>query len=690
MSSLSTTIVCNSTTPPPPKPPPPPQQPTNINTKNPSNPSLADKLRPLSLTLLSDPPSDTNPRLHKRPKSTWVNPTKPRPTVLSLRRHPRAPYFHNPNLRALSSLSKSSSTDDSAFTASLDSLPHLSRDDALAILNSLRSWHRSLLFLDWLKSRNAFPLETIFYNVALKSLRFARRYDLVEKLALEMIDGGDALKPDNVTYSTLITSAKRCGRFDKAIGWFERMYKTGLVPDEVTYSAALDVYARLGKTEEVRSLYERARAGGWRPDHVAFSVLAKMYGEAGDYDGIRYVFDEMRSVDVKPNLAVYNALLKALGKAGKPGLARSLFEEMVSAGVEPNEKTLTALIKIYGRARWARDALALWERMKANRWPMDFILYNTLLSMCADLGLEDEAERLFGEMKASENARPDSWSYTAMINIYASVGKPEKALALFEAMLGSEDVAPNVMGCTCLIQCLGRARRIEEAVRVFDVAIERGIQPDDRLCGCLLSVLTYCEGDGEAEGVLACLERANTRLVGLVKMLWEAEEEVGSKRVKEEMRGVLSEAQVDARRPFCNCLIDLCLNRGMRGRAKELLRLAKLYGLYPGLQTRKAEEWTLDLKSLSVGAARMAFEEWMEGVRGESWEGLPRWFAVQTGAGTHRYSQGLGSAFAAHVREVEAPFRESEEGNGRFVSTREEVVHWLRSWVSSAAAVVVA
>ncbi|MCI52388.1 pentatricopeptide repeat-containing protein chloroplastic-like, partial [Trifolium medium] len=80
-----------------------------------------------------------------------------------------------------------------------------------------------------------------------------------------------------------------------------------------------------------------------------------------------------------------------MGKAGKPGFARSLFEEMIDSGIAPNEKTLTAVIKIYGKARWSKDALELWKRMKENGWPMDFMLYNTLLSMCADVGLLEEA-----------------------------------------------------------------------------------------------------------------------------------------------------------------------------------------------------------------------------------------------------------------------------------------------------------
>lgn len=606
--------------------------------------------------------------------------------MLSLQRQKRSLYSYNPQVRDLRQFAHKLNDCDasqSAFLAALEEIPHPpTRENALLILNSLKPWQKTHMFFNWVKAQNSFPMDTIFYNVTMKSLRFGRQFQLIEELAEEMVS--NEIELDNITYSTIITCAKRSKLFDKAVEWFERMYKTGLMPDEVTYSAILDVYAKLGKVEEVLSLYERGRASGWKPDPIAFSVLGKMFGEAGDYDGIRYVLQEMAALGVQPNLVVYNTLLEAMGKAGKPGLARSLFEEMVGSGLKPNEKTLTALVKIYGKARWARDALELWERMRLNEWPMDFILYNTLLNMCADLGLEEEAKKLFKDMKQSEHCRPDSWSYTAMLNIFGSGGNVDEAMGLFEEMseLGIE---LNVMGCTCLIQCLGKARRFGDMVRVFGVAVERGVKPDDRLCGCLLSVVSLCEKTEDEDKVLSCLQQANPKLVTLVKVL--QDKKLGFETIKDEFRDVISGTSVESRRPFCNCLIDICRNKNNHERAHELLYLGTLYGLYPGLHNKTSREWCLDVRSLSIGAAHTALEEWMgtlyKIVQRE--EALPELFSAQTGTGTHKFSQGLAHSFASHVEKLAAPFRKSEEKAGRFVATREDLVSWVQSQAPSTA-----
>ncbi|KAL7593369.1 hypothetical protein Lser_V15G32661 [Lactuca serriola] len=668
-------FYCNSS-----KSPPKPSIPDLSEDTKKQNPSLADQLKTLSTTTLSDPPQKTTQLLTK-PKSIWVNPTKPRPSVLNLQRQKKTSYSYNPQIRDLKLFSKKLNdceNSEEAFLKVLEDIPHPpTRENALLVLNSLKPWEKAMFFFNWLKTQDSFPMETIFYNVTMKSLRFGRQFQLIEDLANEMISNGVAL--DNITYSTIITCAKRSNLFDKAVEWFERMYKTGLMPDEVTYSAVLDVYAKLGKVEEVMSLYERGRASGWTPDAIAFAVLAKMFGEAGDYDGIRYVLQEMKSLDVKPNLVVFNTLLEAMGKAGKPGLARSLFEEMVAAGVSPDAKTLTSLVKIYGKARWARDALDLWQRMKSNGWPMDFILYNTLLSMCADLGLQEEAENLFDDMKQSVNCKPDSWSYTAMLNIYGSGGNVEKAMNLFEEM-SRENVAINVMGCTCLIQCLGRAKKIDELVTVFDTSVARGVRPDDRLSGCLLSVVSYCESGEDLDKVITCLQKSNPRLVSFVDSL---ESEVGIETLKNEFKTILNETEVEARRPFCNCLIDICRKRNLIGRAHELLYMGTMYGLYPGLHTKTPEEWRLNVRSLSVGAAHTAFEEWVRTLSEmvNRYEPLPELLSASTGAGTHKYSQGLGNAFESHVAKLSAPFRASDEKPGVFFASREDIVSWVQSKV---------
>uniref|UniRef100_B9MTZ9 Uncharacterized protein n=1 Tax=Populus trichocarpa TaxID=3694 RepID=B9MTZ9_POPTR len=152
------------------------------------------------------------------------------------------------------------------------------------------------------------------------------------------------------------------------------------------------------------------------------------------------------------------------------------------------------------------------------------------------------------------------------------------------------------------LSALGRLEESLTLVKVFNVAIDGGVKLDDRFCGCLLSVASLSDESEDVAKVLACLQQANPKLVALVKLF--EDEETSFETLKEEFRAVVSDAAIETRRPFCKCLIDICRKRDLHGRAHELLYLGILHGLYPDLHHKTVKEWSLNVRSLSVGAAQ--------------------------------------------------------------------------------------
>jgi pentatricopeptide repeat protein len=235
--------------------------------------SISEQLLPISLTLLKEPTHGES----ASSKPTWVNPTKPKPDIISQKRQRKTKPGSNRNLSAsvnptlIQALNSIPDSDKAVYFSTIsDAFPSPpTRDDVLFLLKSL-SCPKSILFLEWLKE-TSFEMETIFYNLVLKSLRAASCWDPIDRIAREMLDEGPLL--DNITYSTIVTAAHKCRKFDKAIEWFDIMYSAGVIPDEVTFSSVLKVYATLGKKGEAFILYERGRAAGWKPDHVCHPPL---------------------------------------------------------------------------------------------------------------------------------------------------------------------------------------------------------------------------------------------------------------------------------------------------------------------------------------------------------------------------------------------------------------------------------
>ncbi|KAL0328716.1 UNVERIFIED_CONTAM: Pentatricopeptide repeat-containing protein, chloroplastic [Sesamum calycinum] len=335
--------------------------------------------------------------------------------------------------------------------------------DAVIILNNMSNPETALVVLNYFQKRLRVSREAVLYNVTLKVFRKCKDLDGAESLFSCMLEKG--VKPDNVTFSTIISCARQCSLPEKAVEWFEKMPSFGCEPDEVTCSVMVDAYGRVGNVDVALSLYDRARSEKWRLDAVTFSTLIRIYGSMGNFDGCLNLYEEMKALGVRPNASVYNSLLDGMGRAKRPWQAKNIYREMVSSGIEPTWGTYAALIRAYGYEKFS----------------------------------------------------PDSWTFASLITIYSCSGKVEEAEATLAEMLEA-GFEPNIFVLTSLVQCYGKAGRTDDIVRTFDRLLELGITPDERFCGCLLNVLTQAPNEDIGK-LTSCIEKANPKLGHVVKLL---------------------------------------------------------------------------------------------------------------------------------------------------------------------------
>ncbi|XP_058070616.1 pentatricopeptide repeat-containing protein At4g16390, chloroplastic [Magnolia sinica] len=645
---------------------------------------------PLSKTLLKpylslhqDPipqtPQDPPPQTLEDPKtppksknSIWINPKSPRASTL---RRQSSDFRYSSLAKLAESLNSCIPSQEhvSNILSALGEKP--SEQDAVIVLNNMETAETALLALRHFQSKLKPKREAILYNVTMKVYRKNKNWDGAVELLEEMIERG--IKPDNVTFSTIISCARRCSLPNKAIEWFEKMAEFGCNPDDVTYSAMIDAYGQAGNVNMALSLYDRARKERWRLDLVTFTTLIRIYGMSGNFDGALNVYEEMKALGVKPNLVTYNTLLDAMGRAGRPWQVKSIYREVGSNGFLPNWGTYAALLRAYGRARYAGDALAVYREMKEKGMELNVVLYNTLLAMCADIGYVDEAVEIFQEMERSEVCKPDSWTFSSLITIYSCSGQVSEAERILNKMM-EVGFEPNIFVLTSLIQCYGKAKRTDDVVRTFDRLLELGIAPDDRFCGCLLNVMTHTPKE-ELGKLIGCIERANAELGSVVKLLVE---EKGGGVFKREAEELFNNISKDVRKAYCNCMIDLCVNLDLLGKSCELLELGLALQIYTSIQSKSPTQWSLHLRSLSLGAALTALHIWMNDLSRavESGEELPPLLGIHTGHGKHKYSEnGLAAVFESHLRELNAPFHEAPDKVGWFLTTKVAAESWLES-----------
>ncbi|XP_068669425.1 pentatricopeptide repeat-containing protein At4g16390, chloroplastic-like [Aristolochia californica] len=617
------------------------------------------------------PQSVQNPGRHASSRnSVWVNPNSPHASRLRLL---SAEARHSSLVKLSESLNACKSTEDISRVACVlgeNPLEH----DVVIVLNNMENPENAILALRHFQNSLSLRRETILYNVTLKVLKKSRKWDRAESLLGEMIERG--VKPDNVTFSTIISCARLCSLPNKAVEWFEKMPEFGCLPDDITYSAMIDAYGRAGNVDMALSLYDKARKERWRLDLVTCSTLIRVYGSSGNFDGALNVYQEMKALGVKPNVVIYNTLLDAMGRAGRPWQVKTIYKEMNDHGILPNRNTYAALLRGYGRARYPDDALSVYREMKERGMELTVVLCNTLLVMCAQIGYVDEAVQIFEEMEKSENCRPDSWSFSSLVTIFSCSGQVVEAEKALNKMLES-GFEPNLYILTSLIQCYGKAKRTDDVVRTFNWLLELGITPDDRFCGCLLNVMTQTPKE-ELGKLVSCVERAKPDLGSVVKQLVNEESEAGLlKKMTKELLGNISQ---EVKKAYCNCLIDLCVNLDVLEKACELLDLGLELDIYNSVHSKSATQWSLHLRSLSLGAALTALHVWINDLSKslENGEELPPLLGIHTGHGKHKYSEnGLAAVFESHLKELQAPFHEAPDKVGWFLTTKDAAKSWL-------------
>uniref|UniRef100_A0A2P2MU84 Uncharacterized protein MANES_08G070000 n=1 Tax=Rhizophora mucronata TaxID=61149 RepID=A0A2P2MU84_RHIMU len=602
----------------------------------------------------------------------WVNPNSPRASQLKKRSYDSR---YASLVKSAEALDSCNVNKDDVFGVLNGLGDDLFEQDAVVIVNNLSNPEIALIALGYFREKLNFNKEVIIYNVTMKVFRKSRDLSGAERLFDEMLERG--VKPDNATFSTLITCARLSNLPDKAVEWFEKIPSFGLSPDDVTYSTMIDAYGRAGNVEMALSLYDRARTEKWRLDAATFSTLIKIYGMSRNFDGCLNVFEEMKALGTKPNLVTYNTLLDAMGRAKRPWQVKKIYRDMINDGLSPSFVTFAALLRAYGRARYGEDALKVYREMKENGLELNVILYNTLLSMSADLGYIDEAVEIYEDMKSS-GTKADSWTFSSLITVYSCRGQVSEAENTLNDMLEA-GFEPNIFVLTSLIQCYGRAQLTSEVVTTFNRAIESGIIPDDRLCGCLLNVMNQIPKE-ELGKLVECIERANSKLGYVVKLLLEEKGSEGN--FKKEAAELFNSIGSDVKKAYCNCLIDLCVNLNILEQACELIDLGLAIGIYTDIQSRSSTQWSLHLKSLSPGAALTALHAWINDLSRalESGDELPPVLGINTGHGKHMYSdKGLASVFESHLKELDAPFLEAPDKVGWFLTTKIAAESWLKS-----------
>lgn len=219
------------------------------------------------------------------------------------------------------------------------------------------------------------------------------------------------VKPDVITYSTIMNAWSTAGFMEKCREIFDDMMKVGIKPDAHAYSILAKGYARAREPEKAEELLTAMIRSGVRPNVVIFTTVISGWCSTGKMENAINVFDKMCEYMVSPNLKTFETLIWGYGEAKLPWKAEEMLQTMEEFNVQAEKSTILLVAEAWRATGLTNEANRVLDIVKGE-------------GITNQTGTEDEIQ------VASLDCRklPTSTSFSNLLQIPAVVTGDQKGL----------------------------------------------------------------------------------------------------------------------------------------------------------------------------------------------------------------------------------------------------------------------
>ncbi|GER27448.1 pentatricopeptide repeat-containing protein [Striga asiatica] len=343
------------------------------------------------------------------------------------------------------------------------------------ILKEQGKWDKVMRVFEWFKSHEDYVPNVIHYNIVLRELGRAKKWDELRLCWIEMAEKG--VLPTNNTYSMLIDVYGKAGLVKEALLWIKHMKSRGIFPDEVTLSTVIKVLKDAKEYDRAHRFYKDWCAGkinmedldldsmgdqqsislkqflmselfrtGGRSHHLTndidsyvrkprltatYNTLIDLYGKAGLLKDAANVFSDMLNSGVAPDTFTFNTMIYICGSQGHLSEAKALLTKMEERGISPDTKTYNIFLSLHASAGDIDAVLRSYRRIREMGLFPDDVTYRAVLKILCEKNMVQDVDCVIQEMEKM-GKRIDESSLPVLINMYIGAGLCEKAKALVE------------------------------------------------------------------------------------------------------------------------------------------------------------------------------------------------------------------------------------------------------------------
>mmetsp|Transcript_91179 Transcript_91179/g.212120 ORF Transcript_91179/g.212120 Transcript_91179/m.212120 type:complete len:512 (+) Transcript_91179:144-1679(+) len=207
----------------------------------------------------------------------------------------------------------------------------------LRVYGRRQDWSASLsTFRDM--QRRGVHIDSLVLNVILATGVSADQLAGVEALLAEA-DGFQPPITDVVSYNTVAKCYAQHNDFDGAAAVIARIRRRGLKPNAITFNSVMDAAVRGRRTTEAWDLLKEMRASGLRPDKYTCSILVKGLSHEPTPAQVQNALDLLHEVDGSLDktlrTTLFHAVIEAAAQAGDSSMLMHVFSQTRQHQVTP-------------------------------------------------------------------------------------------------------------------------------------------------------------------------------------------------------------------------------------------------------------------------------------------------------------------------------------------------------------------
>ncbi|KAL6549966.1 hypothetical protein OROMI_020454 [Orobanche minor] len=268
----------------------------------------------------------------------------------------------------------------------------------------------------------------------------------------------NAMDPDTVSWTAIISGFAQSGLARKAIEIFEEMQKVGHIPDQVVCVTVLSACVAQGRLEDACRLFSQMP----NPSVVAWNVMISGHAKGG-YEGEAIdLFKNMVKAGIEPTRSTLGSVLSAIATVANHNYGLQVHTWALKRGLDSNVYAGSSLLNMYAKCQKMGAAKAVFDGIKEK----NDVLWNVLLGGYAQNGHAREVLELFVNMKTS-GFQPDEYTYTSVLCACACLENMDMGRELHSIIIKNE-IGANLYVQNSLVDMYAKCGALLNARKLFE------------------------------------------------------------------------------------------------------------------------------------------------------------------------------------------------------------------------------